>query len=107
MIANSATSYPEAAPHPSTLNDLRVQNTVSEPPSSTSALALAGLALVVAVAIGAFVWKDPLHWFTPTESRAPTPAVVQSGDAARPTQTQETTTPLPSVPATKLREAPI
>jgi hypothetical protein len=106
MIANSATPYP-GDPHPFTLNDLRVQNTVPDVPSTTSTLTLAGVAVAAALAIGAFVWADPLHWFTPHEASQPTPAVAPSGVAARPTESQEITAPLTPVPPTKSVEAPI
>jgi hypothetical protein len=107
MISNSATPYPRGVAHPFTLNDLRVQNTVAEQPPSTSGLTLAGVALAVVLAIGAFLWMDPLHLFTPTETSPPTPGVVPSGEAAQPTERQEIVAPQTSVPATKSVEAPI
>ena len=107
MIANSATPYPGGVPHPFTLNDLRVHNTIAEEPSSTSALALSGLALAAVLAIGAFIWLDPLRLFTPTEASPPTPAFVPSVEPARPTERQEIVAPLTPVPATKSVEEPI
>jgi hypothetical protein len=62
MIANPAIPYPAAVPNPFTLNDLRMHPSVAEEPSSTSALTLAGLVLAVVLAIGAFIWLDPLRW---------------------------------------------
>ena len=69
---------------------------------------LAGVALAVVLAVGAFLWLDPLHWhlLTPTATTPPTPAVVPPGDAARPTERQEITAPLEPAPATKSVEAP-
>jgi len=63
MIENTAHPhpYPEAVPHPSTLNDLRVHNTFDDEPAPTSTVALSGMVLVVILAIAAFVWLDPLH----------------------------------------------
>lgn len=107
MIANSASPYPEDISHPFTLNDLRVQNTVPDAPSSGFALALAGVVLAAILAIGAFLWLDPLHWFTRAEPSPPTQATVPSGDAAPPTESQPTIAPLTPDPAAKSVEAPI
>jgi len=107
MIANSASPYPEDISHPFTLNDLRVQNTVPDVPSSRSALALAGVVVAAILAIGAFLWLDPLHWFTPTETSPPTQATVPSGDAAPPTESQPTIAPSTPDPAARSVEAPI
>lgn len=101
MIANPA------IPHPFTLNDLRVHSTISEEPSSTSALTLAGVALAVVLAIAAYSWPAPLRWFTPTEANPPAPAFVPSAEPARPIERQEIIAPLTPVPATKSVEAPI
>ena len=67
MIANPAIASPAAVPHPFTLNDLRAHSSIAEEPSSTSALTLSGLVLAAVLAIGAFMWLDPLRLFTPTE----------------------------------------
>jgi hypothetical protein len=107
MIANPAIPYPGGVPHPFTLNDLRVHNTVADEPSSASALTLSGLALAVVLAIGAFIWLDPLRWFTPTEASPPAPAHVPSAEPARPTERHEIVAPLMPVPATKSVEAPV
>ena len=61
MIANPDISYDSSVPHPFTLNDLRVQNTIADEPSPSSALTVAGLALAAVLAIGGFIWLDPLH----------------------------------------------
>jgi hypothetical protein len=106
MISNSAMPYPGSVPHPFTLNDLRVHNTITEEPSSTSALTLSGLALAVVLAIGAFIWLDPLHLFTPTEASPPAQAFVSSAGPAQPTERQEIIAPLTPIPATKSVEVP-
>ena len=106
MIANPAIPYPGGVPHPFTLNDLRVHSVVAEEPSSISSLTLSGLALAVVLAIGAFLWLDPLRWFTPIEASPPAPTVVPSAEPARPTERQEIIAPLTPVPATKSVEAP-
>jgi len=108
MIANSANPYPQDVSPPSTLNDLRVQNTVADVPSSASALTLAGVAAAVVLAIGAFVWIDPLHLhlFTPTATTPPTSTPLSAGDSARPTERQEIAAPQAPVPATNSVEAP-
>jgi hypothetical protein len=94
MIANPAIPYPAAVPHPFTLNDLRVHDTIGEKPSSSSSstLTLYGMGLAVVLAIGAFIWLDPLHLFTPTEASLPGPAFIA---------------PLTPAPATKSVAAPI
>ena len=107
MIANPAIPFPGGVPHPSTLNDLRAHNTIAEKPSSTSALTLSGLVLAVVLAIGAFIWLDPLRLFTPTEASPPAPAFVPSAEPARPTERQEIIAPLTPVPATKSVEVPV
>ena len=48
-----------------------------------------------------------MHWFTPTEASPPTPAVVPSGEAALPTESQPIIAPLTPDPATKSVEAPV
>ena len=107
MIANPAIPYPAAVPHPFTLNDLRMHSSIAEEPSSISALTLSGLVLAVVLAIGAFIWLDPLRLFTPTEASPPAPAFVPSAEPARPTARQEIIAPLTPVPATKSVEVPI
>ena len=107
MIANPAIPSPAAVPHPFTLNDLRAHSSIAEEPSSTSALTLSGLVLAVVLAIGAFIWLDPLRLFTPTEASPPAPAFVPSAEPARPTARQEIIAPLTPVPATKSVEVPI
>jgi hypothetical protein len=107
MIANPAIPYPGGVPLPFTLNDLRVHNTIAEEPSSTSALTLSGIVLAVVLVIGAFIWLDPLHLFTPTEASPPAPAFVPSAGPARPTERQEMIAPLTPIPATKSVEVPI
>ena len=107
MIANPAIPYPAAVPQPFTLNDLRMHSSIAEEPSSISALTLSGLVLAVVLAIGAFIWLDPLRLFTPTESSPPAPAFVPSAEPARPTARQEIIAPLTPVPATKSVEVPI
>ena len=107
MIANPAIPYPAAVPHPLTLNDLRVHSSIAEEPSSTSALTLSVRVLAVVLAIGAFIWLDPLGWFTPIEASPPAPAFVPAAEPARPTERQEIIAPLTPVPATKSFEAPI
>jgi hypothetical protein len=103
MIANPAIPYPGSVPHPFTLNDLRVHNTIAEEPSSTSALTLSGLALAVVLAIGALIWL----LLTPTETSSPAPAIVPSAEPARPTERREIIAPLTPVPATKSVEVPV
>jgi hypothetical protein len=105
MIANPGVPYPGAAPQHFTLNDLRVHETFEEEPSSTSALVW-GLLLAAALAIGAFVWLDPLRLFTSTNAGPPAPSVA-SAEPARPTETQGTVAPLATAPAMKPLEAPI
>lgn len=107
MIANPAIPYPGGVPHPFTLNDLRVHDTIEEGPASASKLTLYGLGLAVVLAIGAFIWLDPLHLFTPTEASPPAPAFVPSAGPARPIERQEIIAPLTPVPATKSVEGPI
>ena len=107
MIANPAIPHPGGVSHPFALNDLRVHNTIAEEPSSTSALTLSGLVLAVVLAIGAFIWLDPLRLFTPTEASPPAPAFVPSAEPARPTERLEIVAPLTPVPATKSVEVPI
>ncbi len=107
MIANPAIPYPAAVPHPFTLNDLRVHSSIAEEPSSTSALTLSGSALAVVLAIGAFIWLDPLRLFTPTEASPPAPASVPLAEPARRIERQDIIAPLTPVPATKSVEVPI
>jgi hypothetical protein len=106
MIANPAIASPAAVPHPFTLNDLRAHSSIAEEPSSTSALTLSGLVLAVVLAIGAFIWLDPLRLFTPSEATPPTPALVPSAEPARPIERQEIIAPPTPVPATKSVEVP-
>ncbi len=106
MIANPAIPYTAALSHPFTLNDLRMRRSMAEEPSSSSALALSGLALAVALAIGAFVWLNPLRLFTPTEASPPALAFVPSAEPARSIESQEIIAPLTPVPATKSVEVP-
>jgi hypothetical protein len=107
MIANPAIPYPVAVPHPFTLNDLRVHSSIAEEPSSTSALTLSGSALAVVLAIGAFIWLDPLRLSTPTEASQPAPASIPLAEPARPIESQDIIAPLTPVPATKSVEGPI
>ena len=107
MIASTAISSPAAVPNPFTLNDLRVHSSIADEPSSTSALTFSGLVLTVFLAIGAFIWLDPLRLFTPTEARPPAPAFVPSAEPARPIESQEIIAPPTPVPATKSVEVPI
>jgi hypothetical protein len=107
MIASPAIPSPAAVPHPFALNDLRMHSSIAEEPSSTSALTLYGLVLAVVLAIGAFIWLDPLRLFTPTEARPPAPAFVPSAEPARPIERQEIIAPRTPVPATKSVEVPI
>ena len=96
-----------AVPNAFTLNDLRMHSTITEEPSSTSPLTRYGLIAAGVLAIGAFIWLDPLHLFTPTEASPPAPAVVPSAEPARPIERHEIIAPLTSVPATKSVEVPI
>jgi hypothetical protein len=107
MIANPAIPSPAAVPHPFTLNDLRAHSSIAEEPSSTSALTLSGLVLAAVLAIGAFMWLDPLRLFTPTAAAPQAPAFVPSAEPTRPTERQEIIAPLTPVPATKSVEVPI
>ena len=107
MIANPAIPYPAAVSHPFTLNDLRMRRSMAEEPSSTSALAISGLVLAVVLAIGAFIWLDPLRLFTPAEASPPAPAIVPSAEPARPIERQDIIAPLTPVPATKSVETSI
>ena len=107
MIANPAIPYPAAVPHPFTLNDLRVHSSTAEEPSSTSALTLSGMVLAVVLAIGTFIWLDPLRLFAPTEVSPPAPAFAPSAEPARPIERQEIVAPLTPVPATKSADVPI
>jgi hypothetical protein len=108
MIANPAIPLPGAIPHPFSLNDLRPHSPVAEAPSSSAnALTLSGLVLAAVLAIGAFIWLDPLHLFSPTEASPPAPAIVPSAAPARPIERQEIIAPLTPVPATKSVEVPI
>lgn len=114
MIANPGNPTPETLPHPFTLNDLRVHNVMDEAPEPTSPLALYGMAAVVVLAIGAFVWMDPLHLFASRDATPPAqdsvsstaPATVPSTETPQAPQGQETVAPVPSVTATKSAEAP-
>ena len=101
MIANPA------IPHPYTLNDVRVHSSIAEEPSSTSALTVSGLAVAALLAIGMFIWLDPLRLLTPIEESPPTRAIVPSAEPARPTERQAIIAPLTPVPATKSIEVPI
>ena len=108
MIENPASPSPEAVPHPFTLNDLRPwHSSIPEEPSSTYRLTVYGLVPTVVVAIGAFIWLDPLHLFARTEASPPAPALVASAGPALPTERLEVTAPPTPVPATKSVEAPI
>ena len=105
MIANPGNPYPEV-PHPLTLNDLRVHNVFEEAPEPLSPLALSGMAAVVVLAIGAFVWLDPLHLFTSTDATPPAPAPVASAPA-QPSERQDVVAPPTPAPPTKIVEAPV
>ena len=107
MIANPAIPYPAAVPLSNTLNDLRVHSPVAEAPSSNSARTVSGLALAVVLAIGAFIWLDPLRLLAPTEASPPAPASTPLAEPARPTERQEIVAPLTPVPEAKSVEAPI
>jgi len=109
MIAEPTSPSPRAVPHPFTLNDLRpyVHSSAPEEPSPTYRLTLYGLVLTVVVAIGAFIWLDPLRLFARTEARPPTPALVASAGPALPTEKSEVTAQPTPAPATKSVEAPI
>ena len=107
MIASPAIPSPAAVPHPFALNDLRMHSSIAEEPSSTSALTLYGLVLAVVLAIGAFIWLDPLRLFTPTEARPPAPAFVPSAEPARLIERQEIIAPRTPAPAMKSVEVPI
>ena len=107
MIANPAIPYPAAVPHPFTLNDLRAHSSIAEEPSSTSAVTRSSVVLAAVLAIGAFIWLDPLHLFRSTESSPPASAIVPSAEPARPAARQEIIAPLTPVPATKSVEVPI
>jgi len=61
----------------------------------------------VVLAIGAFLWLDPLRLSTPTGASAPAPAFVPSVEPARPTQRLEISAPQTPVPATNSVEVPI
>ena len=109
MIANSATPYPPGAPHRFTLNDLRVQNTVPDAPSSTSAMTVAVVGSAVVLAIGAFAWVDPLHLHLLRQPKLPRNGSIRPSreNLRSTTQSQELAAPLAPVPATKSAEAPI
>src|SRR5258708_39449879 len=109
MIADPAGPSPGAAPHPFTLNDVRPypHNSIPEEPSSTYRLTVYVLVPTVVVAIGAFIWLDPLHLFARTEASPPAPALVASAGPALPTERLEVIAPRTPVPATKSVEAPI
>ena len=105
MIANPA--IPSSAPAPLTLNDLRAHTSIAEEPSSTSAVTFSGLILAVVLAIGAFIWLDPLRLFTPTEASPPAPAFVPLTEPPRPIERQEIITPPTPITATKSNEIPV
>ena len=107
MIANPAIPSSAAVSHPFTLNDLRAHSSIAEEPSSPSAMTFSGLIVAVVLAIGAFIWLDPLRLFMPTEASRPAPALVPAAEPARPTERQEIIAPLTPVPATKSVEVPI
>lgn len=107
MIVNPAIPDSTDVPHPASLNDLRVQNTVEEPPSTSSRLTLYGLSLAAVLAIGAFIVLDPLHSSAPTTATAPASTVVSSAGPAQPAERQEIIAPLTTAPATKSVEAPV
>lgn len=107
MIVNPAIPDSTDVPEGFTLNDLRVQNTVEEAPSTASRLTLYGLSLAAVLAIGAFIWLDPLHSSAPTEATAPASAVVSSAGPAQPADREEIAAPLTPAPATKSVEAPV
>jgi hypothetical protein len=109
MIADPTNPSPGAVPHPFTLNDLRphVHSSIPEEPSPTYRLTVYGLVPTVVVAIGAFIWLDPLHLFARTEATPPAPALVASAEPALPTERLEVTAPRTPVPATKSVQAPI
>ena len=105
MIANPAIPSPAAAPL--TLNDLRAHSSMAEEPSSTSAMTFSGLILAVVLAIGAFIWLDPLRLFTPTEASPPAPAFVPLPEPPRPIERQEIIAPPTPITATKSNEIPV
>ena len=105
MIANPAIPSPAAAPL--TLNDLRAHSSIAEEPSSTSAVTFSGLILAVVLAIGAFIWLDPLRLFTPTEASPPAPAFVPLPEPPRPIERQEIIAPPTPITATKSNELPV
>jgi hypothetical protein len=107
MIANPAIPDPVSVSPPFTLNDLRVHSSITEEPSSTSALTFSGLALAVVLAIGVFIWLDPLRLFTPTEASPPAPAIAQSAEPARPIERLEVIAPQTPGPAAKSVVVPI
>ena len=107
MIENPARPSPGAVPHPFTLNDLRPwHSSIPEEPSTAYRLTLYGLVPAVVVAIGAFIWLDPLHLFARTEANPPAPPPVASAEPAPPAERTEVTAPPTPVPMTKSVEAP-
>lgn len=106
MISNPAMPHPAMGPRQFTLNDLRVRSYVTGEKSSSSALAVPGMVLVAALALGAFVMLDPLALFAPPEPKAAAPAFVPPTEPARPAAMKEIITPQPNVPATKYIEEP-
>lgn len=98
MIEKLILPVPTAVPHPFTLDDLRVHSSIRKAPS---ALTISCRVLAVVLAIGAFIWLDPLHWFTPTEANPPAAAFIPTAEPARSTARQEIIAPLTRVPATK------
>jgi hypothetical protein len=107
MIANPAIPNPAAVPRPFTLNDLRLHTSISQEPSSTPALPLYGLALAVALAIGVFIWLDPMRLFAPTEASPPARAIIPFAEPRRPIERLNITAPPTPVPATNSVEMPI
>ena len=107
MIANPVIPPPAAVPHPFTLNDFRVRSPIAEETSSMSARTFSGLVLAVVLALGGFIWLDPLHLFTPTEATAPAKAFVPPAEPAPLSDRRQISAPLTPAPTTKSDEMPI
>lgn len=99
MSAVHATTYPAASPRALTLNDFRLRSEVADEQSSKSSVGLTGMIVVAAIAVGAFLYFDPLGFTEPKV--ASQPPVTTSVTASVPTPM-----PMPSASNSAIAPAP-